>query len=595
MSKNNEESKLTKVEIQRQERKERLESQKGRNGKKKSIQVKKKKSWFLPTTIIILVLAVIAWFLNGYGIAERYLNAFSVDGENVKVLEYNYYYNDILNSYKNYVSSSGMPDFNLDDQYPYGEDKEEVQTWREMIENQTEKTIQHVKLLAKEAKEANFKLDDKDLEQSEKFIDSLIEQQGSKSSLNSFLRKTYGKGFNIFDLTKLDREQRLALKYQNNKISNIEIPDDEINKYYEEHKDEYDKVNYNIARIRVDASKFETESNTEQSESTENLTEIVENSELNTTESTTEEMSNTSEESKNTSKEDNKSSESLDSSISNEVEKSSEESTSLTDETTIETIETTSSTESEADLKAKNQMNEVADRIENGLKAGGNFETLVMQDSDSVENAELAADGTSRLKQSSYKYAIYPQSIADWLFDKDRKNGDYYRLEENGTIYIVQFESREADKRESSEILIRTVPATEFDKLDKDLQQSIKEQLVKDFDSQVTDEESFEGFSIDGLTIDSSNEIKLVREGVLSNSVVNTVLSDNTKVGDHKLIEEYGNYYLIFVKARGPLKVYQQDIKTKLQSDKYKEELDEKLNSLEKIDYNPLAKLFIAK
>ncbi len=595
MSKGNDDSKLTKVEIQRQERKERLSSQKGHDGKHKSIHVKKKNRALAPTIIVVLILAVLLWFLNGYGFAERYLNAFSVAGENVKILEYNYYYNDILNSYKNSLTSAGMPEMNLDDPYPYSEEGQESMTWREMIKDQTEKTIKHVKLLSKEARENEFSLDEKDIEQSDKYIQSLEERQGSKSSLNSFLRQTYGKGFTLADFTKIDREQRLALKYQQSKLENIEVSPEDISSYYEEHKDEVDKVNYNIARVRVDSSKYETENRTGSDDS--DSASLSVSTETTNTESAGLEESEEKTEASVTEEKSEASSEEISSSSSQESASSSEELSSEASDLSLGTEESSSlaaDTKSEAELKAEQEMKEVADRIENGLKAGGNFESLVMQESDAVENAELAADGSSRLKQSSYKYAIYPQTVADWLFDSERKSGDYFRHEEGGTIYIVQFESRSADKRESANILMRSIPSSEFDKLDKELQQSTKEQLVSDFDSQVKDEESFEGFSVDGLTIDSSNEIKAVREGLLSAAVVNAVLADDTKAMDHKLVEEYGNYYLCFVKSRGPLTVYEQGIKSSLQSQRYRENLDKTLEDTE-LSYNPLAGIFLAK
>lgn len=621
MEKHKPESVLEKKERERRERKERLSAQRGRNGKKKAIHTKKKKRWLAPLFSSLVVLAAVLWFLNGYGFGQRYMTALRVGDQSVKALEYNYYFNSTYDMYNQYMSQTGMP-LDLNAQVPFTSEGKKAQTWRELIREQTTQSLQQVKLLTKKAHEAGVELDDKDLAQCEKMIQDLKDQQESPSAFRKFLVSRYGKGFNENDLRKIDQEQRLAKKYQNKVTSEIEIKDEDIQKYRKEHRDEVEQVSYKLARIKVDPAKIEAKlkngeaqssgdaasSGSEERSITETMLETSGNPSPLVEESQTGRSADGKEEGR-------KESSSLSEKESSEVtEKTSSEAVSTekskAEETKSENGESSESVaesgaasessaskeKTEAEKKAEAQMKEAADRIEKGLKAGSDFDNLVMQESESVENAELDSDGKSRLHLHSAKASIYPSELGDWLYEENRKAGEFKRFEKNGTIYLAQFESIGPDERESANLLLRFIPETSIAALEKDKVQSIKEQLVSDFDQQVKDQASFEAFALDGLKINEATEMQGIQnDGRLSETVVNKLLDASVKAGDHKLIEDNGNYYLCFVTSRGPLKVYEAAIKEKLQQDRFQETFKKELEEEAKTQENPLGMFFVRK
>ncbi|MDO5732498.1 MAG: SurA N-terminal domain-containing protein, partial [Eubacteriales bacterium] len=267
MAKTNPEE-LTKVERSRQERKERLEAQKTGSGDKKSLHVKKKRSWVLPTLVVLAVLVIAAWLLNGYGVPQRFLTAMTVGGEPVKVSEYNYYYNNMRNSYARMVG-----EVDLNEVMPFSlpsasdEDSDESKsdepkpnpTWGEFFHQQTQDRIQTTKILVKKATEEGIALDESDLAEIDSTIEAMKKDQGSDLAFNNDLIRRYGKGFNEAELRKVFNEALLVEKYKRERMQKIEISDDEIESYYDQHRDDIDAVSYKYADVFVDPSTIQFE------------------------------------------------------------------------------------------------------------------------------------------------------------------------------------------------------------------------------------------------------------------------------------------------------------------------------------------------
>ena len=101
MSKTQQEDTRSKVIREREARRERLKHQTLASGKKRPIKPHKKKGWIGGLVSVLVVVAVLLWVVIGYGLPQRYLTAMTVQGERVSVAEYNYYYNQLIQIYKN--------------------------------------------------------------------------------------------------------------------------------------------------------------------------------------------------------------------------------------------------------------------------------------------------------------------------------------------------------------------------------------------------------------------------------------------------------------------------------------------------------------
>ena len=269
----------TNAEIYREQRKERL----AKAAKKKSHTKRDKAIGIIVKVACILVALT---FVLGYTarvltnfvqLPQKVLTAATYGDTKLTVAEYNYYYMSLFNQarnlsqqYDSQYSGYGSSYFNLskdpaEQDYPGEDAPEGVKTWADYFEHMAcEKGILMKTLYDKSVADKDFEVTDeqrKELDEALTELKTSLEKSAKDNNLgiNVYVAKTCGEGISLEKYLELSERDQIAQYYiewyQKNCAENIS--DDEINKYYTEHKDELD-----IASIRYFAVLYKAENAT---------------------------------------------------------------------------------------------------------------------------------------------------------------------------------------------------------------------------------------------------------------------------------------------------------------------------------------------
>ncbi|MCM1134517.1 MAG: hypothetical protein NC400_02980 [Clostridium sp.] len=167
----------------------------------------------------------------------------TVGAHDLSQLEYDYYYHSAVNNYLTTYSSI-LPYMGLDtstdfDEQQYSEDM----TWKDMFDEMTVEQIKQTRVMVKEAGEKGFAHDD-----AEEYADFTSQLQTYADNAGVSIKEYYKQSFGDFATPKniepFVRENILASAYYNHLIEENAASDEEVAAYYEEHKQDYDKVDY---------------------------------------------------------------------------------------------------------------------------------------------------------------------------------------------------------------------------------------------------------------------------------------------------------------------------------------------------------------
>lgn len=113
-------------------------------------------------------------------------------------------------------------------------------TAKDQVVTTTLDNIQEMKIQLIKAKEAGVVLEKTDLDTIDQNIESQISQSGSRAEAEKSFKTEYG--ITLSEYKEIYKELMLTQKYMSQEIKNAKITDDEIKKYYDENKTDYDKV-----------------------------------------------------------------------------------------------------------------------------------------------------------------------------------------------------------------------------------------------------------------------------------------------------------------------------------------------------------------
>ncbi len=210
---------------------------------------KNDKIMFTLTALIIIVLCALLAFLGVryYTVpnSNEKMNpgnvAVTVDGTDVSVGLYNYYYTMVFNEY-----TSGQYDINpysdFSTQLTTDEDGNKV-TWEEMFQKTTVERIKADIANYNLAVEAGTTLTDTQKQDIDGAIDSLKETASqSDMSIDQYLKENYGDYCGQATIRKLLNQYYLAQNFAQKKSVTFKLTDEEKADYIEKHKDEYQVV-----------------------------------------------------------------------------------------------------------------------------------------------------------------------------------------------------------------------------------------------------------------------------------------------------------------------------------------------------------------
>ncbi len=245
------------AEQARAERKARLSRMKDKNGGKKPVRTGNPA--FKIVGIILLVLAVLAaggWYVLNSSLPQQTLAAMTINGDKIKVAELNYYFYMTASSYGIDMTDPKTAEASL----ATPSSVEGYATYRDLILEAAARQVQENYMLASEATKAGLSLDDSDRAKISEFYKTLQAQAESENmTLTNFMAKYFGKGATQETLTPAFERLLLAQKFARQKKTATVISDADIEKYYNEHKNDYDVVTYRAFTFKSDAADTATD------------------------------------------------------------------------------------------------------------------------------------------------------------------------------------------------------------------------------------------------------------------------------------------------------------------------------------------------
>ncbi len=154
-------------------------------------------------------------------------------------VEYDYNYNSTVNSYGSILSMYGV-DTTVDlSKQEYTEGK----TWKDMFDEMTVDQIKRMKALVDDAAKNGFTYDTE--ADYKEFLEALeTEASAQDLTANEYCKMTFGKYATVNRIKPYVEENMLADAYYQELMKQNAPSEDEVKAYYEEHKIDYDRVDY---------------------------------------------------------------------------------------------------------------------------------------------------------------------------------------------------------------------------------------------------------------------------------------------------------------------------------------------------------------
>lgn len=187
--------------------------------------------------------------------------AATIDGSKVSIGMYNYYYASVVNYYEQYAMY-GYFDLDTtksyDKQFTVDEDGNEI-TWAEFFENEALREIELNYVYYTKGVEEGITLTKTQQETIDEQIESLkASASDAEMALNDYISENFGE-YCSEDTVRLMLEQYyIAMNYKGKFAIDYQPTNDEINKYFEENKTDYNQINFSYIATEYDNTDDET-------------------------------------------------------------------------------------------------------------------------------------------------------------------------------------------------------------------------------------------------------------------------------------------------------------------------------------------------
>ena len=222
--------------------------------KEKLEQVHKERKTKITTRVLFVCVIVVFVFVILFGTNILYKNAAAIKAgdEKYTTSDYNYFYSAIYQNYYSYYSSyyQGYEEYFIPD--------------KEQLRDETLEMMRKVAMLSDEAGEEGFTLS----EEGKSKIDTqlnYIEYYASSSNMtkDSYLAYTYGRGMDEKIFRHNMEKWVLSEEYSEHVKEGYDYSDDELDSYYEEHRDTLDLITFRSFFISGAAREADEENGTE--------------------------------------------------------------------------------------------------------------------------------------------------------------------------------------------------------------------------------------------------------------------------------------------------------------------------------------------
>lgn len=578
--KNKNEQEKWKSEELREQRKERKARMTTKDGQKKAIR---KKTNLLAIVAVLVVIAVLCglFFLfrinNGY--FEKTKVAAKVNGEDITAAELNFYAGTQLFSMMRMqaftpsgqrILARPMPAFNQQINGEYND-----KSVRNIILDQLKEDLPKLKFMQAQAKADGLELN----EQQKQGLDNYIAQIKASAAQyqmtpNELLAAIFGKGSDEAQVRRYIGDLFLSQLYEQTKVKDSEVSEEDLKAAYEENKDEFESVSYRMFVLNQASAEPEETTETADAEST------AEDRSTAGTDNTAAESTPEAETQK-----------------ADESAGSSENSTKPTDKVEIDEENRSITIEKAYDPEAKAK--EIKDREDLDKKTSDILEKITdeasfneaIRDYLSDAEKEVYKDEKATLVSSAYKSTLQPE-LAQWLFDPARKEGDKTAITSSGKATILYFINRQLDETSTyttRHILIRVgmEDGKSIQDSDREAAKTKAENILKEYRDGEQTEEAFaalaEKYSDDGGSKLNGGLYENTPRGRFVKSYEEWALDPARKAGDVDLVYEenasYSGYHIIYFKSLGD-PIWKQAAKLKVGQDQFTKWLDSQADKL---------------
>lgn len=495
------------AEEERVERKARLKNLNTASGGKKKIRKHVSPTVIVGIIVILVILAaagIYSMLQNGW--KETHTTAAVVNGQKVTAQEANFILGNLFQGMTYTPAFTDEGKKLLASVFPLNG---EVKPLRDGLLERFEQEIQDTYGFSELAEKAEMKLNDADRKQISDYFLQIANAAAQKQlTMSDFMKQLFGPGASEKTIRPVLEKAYLASLYQTDKQNSFEVTEEEVNKEYEENRDNYDSVNFysfnfNTATLEAEAGEEEKE------------------------ESETSEASESAGDEK-------------------ADEETEAEETADAAEAEEEAPDPAKQAE-ELKAKAEEMMKNVTDEksfIEEALKYAGKDEQIQIKENNAlfVRNA---------LKQE------LGSNFGEWLFDPARKEGDKTVIENNGTFSVMYFISREKDESptfDSRHILIRVDTTKEDLKAAQDEAKAKAEEVLKKYQDGEQSEDAFAQlaaeYSDDGGSKSNGGLYENTGQGRFVKEYEDWCMDPARKEGDVELVyvesSNYSGYHIIY-------------------------------------------------
>lgn len=582
--KNKNEQEKWKSEELREQRKERKARMTTRDGQKKAIR---KKANLLAIVAVLVVIAVLCglFFLfrinNGY--FEKTKVAAKVNGEDITAAELNFYAGTQLFSMMRMqaftpsgqrILARPMPAFNQKIKGEYNE-----KSVRNIILDQLKEDLPKLKFMQAQAKADGLELN----EQQKQGIDNYIAQIKASAAQyqmmpNELLTAIFGKGSDEAQVRRYIGDLFLSQLYEQTKVKDSKVSEEELKAAYEENKDEFESVSYRM--FVLNQASAEPEKEPAETTETADVKTTAEDKNTAGTEKTPAESSTEAETEK-----------------ADETAESSEKVTKPTDKVEVDeenrSIKIEKAYDPEAQAKAikdREDLDKKTSDILANIKDEASFNEAIKPYLSDAEK-EVYKDDKATLVSNAYKSALQPE-LAAWLFDPARKEGDKTAITSSGKATILYFINRKLDETPTyttRHILIRVgmEDGKSIQDSDREEAKTKAENILKEYRDGEQTEEAFaalaQKYSDDGGSKLNGGLYENTPRGQFVKSYEQWALDPARKAGDVDLVYEenakYSGYHIIYFKSLGD-PIWKQAAKLKVGQDQFTKWLDSQSDKL---------------
>lgn len=237
------------------------------NSNDNKIVINKEPLKFIPLAIFLAaVIAVVATFGVRYytvpnGKEGKYMNPASVvatvDGQKISIGMYDYYYASIVSYYEQYASYGY---YSLDTtkdyskQYTTDDDGNKI-SWQKFFETEALKEVEQITTYYSKALEEGVTLTSAQNKTIEKQISTLKDSASQNDvSLDQYIKANFGTYCSEDTIRIMLEQYYLSANYKGKFKSETKVTDNDVDKYYNDHKNDYKKIEFYYIASPYDAT-----------------------------------------------------------------------------------------------------------------------------------------------------------------------------------------------------------------------------------------------------------------------------------------------------------------------------------------------------